>query len=60
MPKLDPQVECVANAIMMAFIKKWFHPVNRGPLYLDFVNGEMAWLEEAKVAIAAAKQNEST
>jgi hypothetical protein len=52
---VEPQVERVANAIMNAFIKKWFqNPAYCGPVYLDCVNGEMAWLEEARAAIAAA------
>lgn len=53
--KIEPQVERVANAIMMVFIKKLFqNPAYKGlPVYLDCVNGEMAWIEEAKAAIAA-------
>jgi len=54
---VDPEVERVAHAIMMVFIKKWFqNPEYSGPVYLDCVNGELAWLEEARAAIAAAKQ----
>lgn len=51
---MEPEVERVANAIMMAFIKKWFLGSYKGPVYLDCINGEMAWIEEAKAAIAAA------
>ena len=43
----------VARAIMSAFVQKWFHPVNKGPIYFDSVNGEMAWLDEARAAIDA-------
>lgn len=50
---LDRQTELVANAIMMAFIKKWFLGSYKGPVYVDCVNGEMAWLEETKAAMAA-------
>ena len=51
---VEPEVERVANAIMMAFIKKWFQNPNfKGPVYLDCVNGEMAWLEETRAAINA-------
>jgi hypothetical protein len=55
MPRLEPDVERVANAIMMVFIKKWFLGSYRGGVWLDCVNGEMAWIEEAKAAIAAVK-----
>jgi len=49
--------ERVANAIMMTFIRKWFqNPTFKGPVYLDCVNGEMAWIEEARAAIQAALQ----
>lgn len=51
---IDPKVERVAKAIMMTFIKKWFqNPAYKGLVYLDCVNGEMAWIEEAEAAIAA-------
>lgn len=61
---IDPEVERVAGAIMNVFVKKWFlNPNYKGPngqalpVYLDCVNGEMAWIEEAKAAIAAASSN---
>lgn len=54
---VEPQVERVANAIMMAFIKKWFqNPNYSGPVYFDCVNGEMSWLNEAKAAISVAME----
>lgn len=54
MIRIEPEVELVAKAIMSAFIKKWFQNPNfSGPVYLDCINGELAWIEEAKAAIAA-------
>jgi hypothetical protein len=54
-------VERVAHAIMRAFIKHWFqNPDYKGPVYLDCVNGEMAWLEEAKAAITAMCERDDT
>lgn len=43
--------------IQKSSIKKWFLGAYRGPVLLDCVNGEMAWIEEAKAAIAAVKQS---
>lgn len=45
-------VDAVAAAIMTVFIKKWFLGSYKGPVYLDCVNGEKAWQEEAKAALA--------
>lgn len=56
----EPEVERVAKAIMNAFVKKWFqNPNYSGPVYFDCINGEMAWIEEAKAAIAAATNGET-
>jgi hypothetical protein len=42
----------IAKALMNTFINKWFLGSYKGPVYLDCVNGEMAWKEETNAILA--------
>lgn len=49
----------VARSIMNAFVKKWFLGTYKGPIHLDFINGEMEWLDEANAALTVMQPREA-
>lgn len=50
----DEMVIAASKALMNTFIKKWFLGSYKGPVYLDCVNGEKSWENEARAALIAA------
>lgn len=50
----DEMVVAASKALMNTFIKKWFLGSYKGPVYLDCVNGEKSWEDEARAALTAA------